>query len=65
MFAAAAQCDVLLTSQKKWHIVKPGTAKQRKTEYRNTKFGTVKRGYGIPNPGQTVPSASLTRINQD
>ena len=49
----------------KWHIVKPGTAGQRKTEYRNTKSETVKPGYGIPNPGQTVSSASLTRINQD
>ena len=49
----------------KWHILKPGTAEQRKTEYRNTKSGTVKLGYGIPNPGQTVLSASLTRINQD
>ena len=49
----------------KWHIVKPGTAEQWKREYRNTKSGTVKPGYGIPNPGQTVSSASLTRINQD
>ena len=56
MFAAAAQCDVLLTSQKKWHIVKPGTAKQRKTEYRNTKSEMVKPGYEIPNPDQTVSS---------
>ena len=36
-----------------------------KTEYRNTKSGAVKPGYGIPNPGQTVSSASLIRINQD
>ena len=48
-----------------WHIVKPGTAEHRKTEYRNTKYGTVKPEYGIPNPVQTVSSASLTRINQD
>ena len=48
-----------------WHIVKPRTAEHQKTEYRNTKSGTVKPGYGIPNPGQTVSSASLTRINQD
>ena len=44
----------------KWHIVKPGTMEQRKTEYRNTKSGTVKPGYGIPNLGQTVSNASLT-----
>ena len=47
------------------YIAKPGTAEQRKTEYRNTKSGTVKRGYEIPNPGQTVTNASLTQINQD
>ena len=57
------QCFINIT--KKWHIVKPGTAEQRKTEYRNTKSETVKLGYGIPNPGQTVSSAILTRINQD
>ena len=50
---------------KKGHIVKPGTAEQRKTEYRNNKSGTVKPGCGIPNPGQTVSTPSLTRINQD
>ena len=49
----------------KWHIVKPGTAEQRKTEYRKSKSETIKPGYRIPNPGQTVSSASLTRINQD
>ena len=49
----------------KWHIVKPGTTKHRKMEYRNTKFGTVKPGYGILNLGQTVTSGSVTRINQD
>ena len=41
----------------KWHIVKPGTAEQRKMEYWNTKSETIKPGYGIPNPGQTVSSA--------
>ena len=54
-----------LSIAEKWHILRPGTAEQRKTENRNTKSGTVKPGYGIPNPGQTVLSASLTRINQD
>ena len=41
------------------------TAEQWKIEYRNTKSGTVKPGYGIPNLGQTVLSASLMWINQD
>ena len=45
---------------KKGHIVKPGTAEQRKKEYRNNKCGC-----GKPNPGQTVSTPSLTRINQD
>ena len=49
----------------KWHIIKRGTAEQQKREYRNTKSGTVKSGYGIPNLDQTVSSVSLTRINQD
>ena len=40
-------------------------AEHQKTEYRNTKSGTVKPGYRIPNLGQAVSSASLTRINQD
>ena len=45
------QCLINITE--KWLIVKPGTAEQRKTKYRNTKSETVKPGYGIPNPGQT------------
>ena len=49
----------------KWQIVKPGTAEQWKIEYQNTKSEMVKPGYRIPNPGQTISSASLTRINQD
>ena len=49
----------------KWHIVKLGTAEQWKMEYRNTKSWTVKPGYGMLNPGQTVSSTILTRINQD
>ena len=49
----------------RWHIVNPGTAEQRKTEYRNAKSGTVKPGYGIPNPSQTVSSASLKQIHQE
>ena len=48
-----------------WHIVKPGTAGQRKTEYWNTKSGVVKPGYRIPNPGQTVLSPGLMQVNQD
>ena len=51
-----------INTVEKWHIVKPGMVEQREMEYRNTKSGTVRLGYGILNPGQTVPSASLTRI---
>ena len=57
------QCFINIAE--KWHIVKPGTAEQQKTEYRNNKSGTLKPGYGISNPNQTVSSPSLTRINQD
>ena len=59
----SVQCFINIAE--KWHIAKPGTVEQRKMEYQNTKFGTVKPGYGIPNPGQIVLSASLTLINQD
>ena len=44
------QCFINIAE--KWHIVKPGTTEQRKTEYRNTQSETVKLGYGISN---TVP----------
>ena len=42
----------------KWHIVKPGIAEQQKKEYQNTKPKMVTPGYRIPNPGQTISSAS-------
>ena len=54
------QCFINIAE--KWHIAKPGTAEHLKTKYRNTKSGTVKPGYGIPTPGQTVSSAGLTRM---
>ena len=42
---AAAQCNVFINIAEKWHIVKPGTAEQGKTECPNTKSGTVKPRY--------------------
>ena len=56
-------CSLPLNAMLYYHCGKMAYSKTRND--RNTKFGTVKPGYGILNSGQTVSSASLTRINQN